>query len=311
MHTQPVYYYLYIMNKINSIDKTINDIKSLRIQGATNVAKESVRALGQWTKENKWDLDELKKIAVKLAEARPTEPLTQNTISEFLQEVRHREGDSLTFVSEKIIASLNSSKERIIENGTSLIKKNITVLTHCHSSTVTGILKSAKRKGTTFKVYLTETRPLQQGHITAEELVDGGINATMITDSEASYLISREDSVDVDMVLLGADAIEEDGSAINKVGSYGISLSAKHAHIPLYITATLLKYSPVPIIIEERSGEEIWATPPAGLKISNPAFDKIPSKHIHSFITEYGLIKPVDIKNTVKKHYPWIFINRR
>lgn len=297
---------------MSNLLQTISDIKALKIQGATNVAKESIRALGEYSKDSGWNHKELKKNALLLMSARPTEPLTRNALFEFLNRARGtKEGESLVSLSLDIINSLKDAKEKIIHNGVSLIKDKMAVLTHCHSSTVTGILKEAKENGVLFKVYLTETRPRQQGYITAEELVNAGIDATMITDSEASFLVSKEDNIDISLILLGADAILSDGSAINKVGSYGISLSAKRARIPLYVTATLLKYSVGDIPIEERKGDEIWDNAPSKLKILNPAFDKIPSENIHSFITEYGLIKPKDIRLAVKKHYPFVFESKQ
>ena len=130
--------------------------------------------------------------------------------------------------------------------------------------------------------------------------------ATMITDSEAPFIISREDQTAIDLVIVGSDALDADGSAVNKVGSYGISLSAHQARIPFYVTTTLLKFSSEPILIELRSPSEIWKDKPTKLKILNPAFDKIPAAHITYFITEVGLVKPSEIASTVKKNFPWI-----
>lgn len=56
--------------------------------------------------------------------------------------------------------------------------------------------------------------------------------------------------------------------------------------------------------IERRSGKELWPDAPKGLEIVNYAFDMIPAKFITGIITEYGIIKPKDIKKEVKKHYP-------
>lgn len=295
------------MNNRTDIDSTVISIKNLTIQGATNVAKEAVLALGRYSADGKWDYKDLEKNGMRLAKARSTEPLARNAMYWLLNEAKKNQGKSLLPEAYDLVRSLTKAKEKIIENGIVLIKNKFTILTHCHSSTVTGILIGAHSKRIKFKVYLTETRPRYQGQITAKELTSHGISSTMITDSEAVFMISKEDHLDIDLILLGADAIEKDGSALNKVGSYGISLSAKGAKVPLYVTATILKYTPQAIEIEERKGEEIWALKPDRLKIYNPAFDKIPHENITAFVTEYGLIKPKNITSTAKKYCPWIF----
>ncbi|MBI2029338.1 translation initiation factor eIF-2B [Candidatus Gottesmanbacteria bacterium] len=299
------------MNNKTDIANTVKSIKNLTIQGATNVAKEAVLALGRYSSDGKWSYHDLEKSGMHLALARRTEPLARNAMYWLLNEAKNNSGKSLLPIAQNLVASLTIAKEKIVENGISLIKNNSTILTHCHSSTVTGILIGAHSEGIKFKVYLTETRPRYQGQITARELTSHGISSIMITDSEAVFMISKEDNLDIDLILLGADAIERDGSALNKVGSYGISLSARGAKVPLYVTATILKYAPRAIEIEEREGEEIWASKPDRLKIYNPAFDKIPPENITAFITEYGLIKPQNITLTAKKYSPWIFAKHK
>lgn len=290
-----------------SVNQTATDIKDLKIQGATSIAKAAVLALGTWTSHKSWKYKELARVAKKLAFARPTEPLAQNCIYYLLEKAKTKEGQSLFSDAEVIISLLKQTKIKTIETGLTLIKNGMTILTHCHSSSVISILTKAKKKGLNFKVFLTETRPKYQGHITAKELIQAGINATMIADSEAAFLVSKEDNIEIDLIVVGADAINTDGSAINKVGSYGISLSAKKAKIPFYVIASLLKFTPFSMIIEERSPDEIWKDHPKRLKILNLAFDKIPQKNITGFITEKGIIEPKDIKDQVKKTYPWIF----
>ena len=60
------------------------------------------------------------------------------------------------------------------------------------------------------------------------------------------------------------------------------------------------------IKIEQRSGNELRSDAPKGLNIINYAFDMVPAKFITGIITEYGIIKPKDIKKVVKKQCPWM-----
>lgn len=277
--------------------KTIKEIKSLEIQGATNITRAALKALLLLSE------DEIPRAIKQLLQVRPTESLLQNCLT-----LVKLKGKS---VIKPTLARLENVREDIIKNGLSLIRERSTILTHCHSSTVVELLKRAKKKKVNFKVYLTETRPAFQGRITAQELVAVGISSTMITDSTAPFLISRHDKREIDFVLFGADAIISDGAVINKVGSYGIALSAYEAKIPFYILASLLKFSPQEVVIEERGGEEIWKEKPKDLEIINPAFDLVPAKMITGLVTEFGIIKPERVKNVVREDYPWIMGKRK
>jgi len=174
------------------------------------------------------------------------------------------------------------------------------------------ILKTAYKKRK-FKVFNDETRPLLQGHITSKELRSAKIPNTILVDGASPYTISHFSGKNLmmDTIFLGTDAIALDGSCVNKIGSYGISLSAFYEKIPVYIATSLLKIDyeaefGADLVIEERNAKELWENPPQGLKVINLAFDQIPKNFIKGYITEFGIIKPKDIKKTILKHYPWL-----
>lgn len=297
--------------KKNSIEKLVEDIKSLKIQSASGIVEASLAVIQEEIKKGKIETKEaLTDIFSKVEKARITEPFLKNCFNYILWQIEERNNEPLNkkiFLFSLLQDRLKTIKSLIRINGISLLKDGDNVFTHCHSSSVEEILKEAKEKGINFTVYLTETRPKFQGRIMAERLVKSGIKVVMIPDSLASFLISKEDKIKINLVILGADAIFSDGSCYNKIGSYGIALSAKSAEIPLYIASSLLKFSSEKeLLIEERKEEEIWEKKPDGVKILNLAFDKIPQQLINAFVTEFGVIKPEKIFLTVKKNYPWI-----
>ncbi|MCL4382661.1 MAG: ribulose-bisphosphate carboxylase large subunit [Patescibacteria group bacterium] len=277
---------------MDNLEKTIEEIKSLKIQGATNVAKAGLKVLQTLPTEK------IPEAIEALLLTRPTEPLLQNSLR-----LVQLKGKS---VITPTLGRFDDIENEILTHGLPLIKEGMRILTHCHSSSVVNLLKEAAKKGLTFKVYLTETRPFFQGRITARELTEAGISTTMITDSEAAFLISKEDEKDLDLILLGADALSQKGGAFNKVGSYGIALSAFHAKIPLFIVTTLLKFSSQTPVIEERNGKEIWENKPQDLEIFNPSFDYVPPEFITGFLCEFGQVLPQKMKTMVRKNYPWI-----
>lgn len=292
------------------IEKTVKEIKTLQIQGATAIAKAALDALAKEGARIQ-DTKILQKKIQELVTARPTEPLTQNCLDYVLWRVE--KGQSLKQTSRLILARLEDVEREIVENALALFKPGVKILTHCHSETVEEILKMAQKKEFVPHVFLTETRPKYQGRITAKNLLAAGLKVTLVTDSEAAFLVSREDQQEIDLVILGADAIGIEGWAFNKVGSYGIALAAKTAQIPFYLAATLLKVAFHPLIIEERPAAEVWEKRPKKLEILNPAFDKIPAELITGYITEFGILKPEKIKRAVKENYPWIMqiVNRQ
>ena len=138
-------------------------------------------------------------------------------------------------------------------------------------------------------------------------MLAAGIKTTLIVDSALRYFMNE-----VDLVVVGADAITSEGNIINKIGTSIVALVAKEARTPFYVASELLKFDPATIqgdyeIIEERSSKEIWTDPPAGLIMRNPAFDVTRREFIHGIICEEGIISPHSINEVISRKYPWIF----
>ena len=316
------------MNK--ELNEIFKDVGALQLQGATSVAKIVIdtmiksqdKIIAESSDKDEFILN-IKEIAKKLAWAQPTETMAQNILGFIIFELQDPEVQNLDDCK-KVFKEKTNELKNVVEknekeftkNGLELIKssvkksRSLNVLTHCHSSGVRNILKAATNN-IDFKIFNTETRPVFLGRTTAKKMVDSGIDVTMIIDSAAPFVVSNKSGpkFDIDMVLLGSDAITLNGAAINKIGSYGISLSAFHEKVPLYIVISLLKikkgvYNVLDIPIEIRSCNEVWENAPRGLDIVNLAFDVIPSEFITGFITEFGVLKPEEIKDAVAKNYP-------
>jgi len=303
------------------VQKAFQKIKSLKVQGATAIAQAVVDYLSQFGQKidksegEKWE-KELKKIADYLLSARPTEPMAQNGVKFIFSEFKKRKSQNvkeskilLKEISRDFSLATLEANKLIVFHGKQLIKENNNIFTHCHSSLVEQIFIQAKKEKNKFQVYQTETRPLFQGRITAQNLLKEKIDTTMVVDSSASFLISHNSGKNLmmDKIILGADAILPNGSVINKIGSFGIAITAHYEKIPLYVAASLLKYhSKSWIKIEKRPGKEIWQKAPQNLKIINFAFDQIPAEYITGIICEQGIIKPKEVKNYLKKIYPFL-----
>lgn len=305
---------------MKNINKIIADIKSVKIQGATSVSRATLDIFeGLCVRYKKLDIKKFEKKFFsechKITELRATEPMARNALKFIENKYYNRIFDTTQEAILNIRQLIKLFRElilktesRIIKNGASLINKDDRILTHCHSSIVEKILISQKNKK--ISVYNTEARPLMQGRITSKKLIQNGIKTTMIVDSAAEFFISNHSGdLKMDKVMLGCDAISIDGSAINKIGSYGISLACKTNKIPFYVAGTLLKLdSQNTVNIEIRNINEVWKNPISKkLNIINIAFDYIPSEYISGIICEFGVIEPHEVNNYIEKYYPWLF----
>lgn len=197
---------------------------------------------------------------------------------------------------------------QIGEFGSELIKEGNGVLTLCNAGALaTGGIGTALApmyvawsKGKRFKAYSSETRPLLQGaRITCWELNKFGVDTTMIADSVSSYLMKLGR---VDMIVVGADRVANNGDTANKIGTSSLAINAKFYGVPLYIacpysTIDTNSKSGADIVVEERGKEELiyikgQQIAPKDIKVFNPAFDVTDSSLIAGFITEKGIIRP-------------------
>ncbi len=264
------------MKKRELFNRILKDIKNIKIQGATNVAKAALRAYYLFPEEKN-----------KIISVRPTEPLLFNVLEQ-----------AKTKSYSEILKHFKIVQEKINKYVYKLIKNGDVIMTHCHSSTVVNALIYAKKKGKKFEVYNTETRPLFQGRLTAKELRKAGIKVTQFVDSAIDIALLKEQGTKkVNKVFIGSDAILKKG-IINKVGSAVIAKLSKKYKIPFYVVADSWKFFPKPIKLEKRTGNEIWKNRPFGIKIINPAFEFVHKKYITALISELGIL---NFKDFLKK----------
>ncbi|MFX0143387.1 MAG: translation initiation factor eIF-2B [Candidatus Hodarchaeota archaeon] len=302
--------------------KDAQKIKSLEIQGASNIAISAIGFLSDYATRIKCEnvnqcFKKLYEARDILIDTRPTEPAMKNGLK-FIMNKLEQERDTIIpeYISDIIEKyknlyhdMLQKSKKRIAEIGARRFPpkdQKFSVMTHCHSSLVTGILLEAKRQGKDFKVINTETQPRLQGRKTAKELLEAGIEVIHIIDSAMRWAVRH---YQVDLILIGADSITSEGTIINKIGSRLLALVAHEEHVPFYVASPLLKYNPETNLgiletIEIRDPQEIWVDPPKGIKILNPAFETVSRRYIDGLITEAGIFASSHVSNYFEKLYP-------
>lgn len=279
--------------------KAAEKIKSMEVRGAARIARfaaETLRDFALRADAKSFDA-EVKKAAEILLNTRPTAVSLYNAINYIMKysgSTVEDKRDSLVKRAEEFINWTNAAQRRIGEIGEKRIKDGSTVMTHCNSSAALSVIKTAHEKGKDVKVIATESRPRWQGHLTAKQLREAGIEVTLIVDSAVRYFIGE-----VDCVVVGADTITANGALINKIGTSQIALAAKEARVPFMVAAETYKFSPKTlfgelVLIEERDAKEVAPEEllRLGIKVRNPAFDVTPRDYIDVIITEIGAIPP-------------------
>ena len=192
--------------------------------------------------------------------------------------------------------------------GVPLVPQGGRVLTHCNTGglatgglgTALAVVFEAAYAGRRPHVFVDETRPLLQGaRLTAWELQREGIDATLLVDGAAAWLIASQG---VDLVLVGADRIALNGDTANKVGTYGLALAAARHRVPFYVVAPSSTFdmslaSGTEIQVEERPADEVrnlGGAPiaPRAIPVWNPAFDVTPAELIAGWVTDRGILLP-------------------
>jgi len=322
----------FIKLQCRDVEQLYEAIKTLAVRGAPAIGVAAAYGLVLATQDLAGDssledgLSVLSKSSEYLASSRPTGA----NLFWALDRVRRR---AEAFVASKPEAKLGELREvvfdeanaicqedvdmcrRIGENGEKFIEDREGILTHCNAGalatagqgTALSVMFEAHKKGKRFKVYTDETRPLLQGaRLTAWELVQAGIDVTVICDNMAGWLMKQGK---IDVVITGADRIAANGDAANKIGTYSLSILAREHGIPFYIAAPSSTFdlsikNGGQIPIEERSADEVTSfcgkkIAPKGVGVCNPAFDVTEAKDIAAIITEKGVIeKPTGNKIT-------------
>eukprot|EP00560_Eucampia_antarctica_P002179 CAMPEP_0197840638 /NCGR_PEP_ID=MMETSP1437-20131217/45720_1 /TAXON_ID=49252 ORGANISM="Eucampia antarctica, Strain CCMP1452" /NCGR_SAMPLE_ID=MMETSP1437 /ASSEMBLY_ACC=CAM_ASM_001096 /LENGTH=394 /DNA_ID=CAMNT_0043450275 /DNA_START=256 /DNA_END=1440 /DNA_ORIENTATION=+ len=160
-----------------------------------------------------------------------------------------------------------AARDRIAQVGRSFIQDGQTVLTHGWSRVVASLLlkaskrkqfeiivlegrpdasgakaakifavKASKRKQ--FEIIVLEGRPDASGAKAAKIFADAGIPTTVVLDSAVGYVMER-----VDLVIVGAEGVVENGGIVNKIGTYATAIVARELGKPFYVAAESYKFA--------------------------------------------------------------------
>jgi methylthioribose-1-phosphate isomerase len=315
---------------IASADAMAEAIRSMRVRGAPLIGVASAFGIALAVARDPSD-ESISKASALLRTTRPTAVNLAWAIG------RMRERLAPVKLSERLVAAWTEAQaiadedvalnEAIGRHGLALLereyaarKRPVNILTHCNAGwvatvdwgTVTAPLFMAHDRGIPIHVWVDETRPRNQGLLTAWELAGQGVPHTLVTDNAGGHLMQRGM---VDLVLVGADRVSRRGDVCNKIGTYLKALAARANDIPFYAavpTPTIdwgIEDALREIPIEERDADEVRVVrgldaegkfsqvliAPRSTQVANPAFDVTPAQFVTGIITEKGHVRATEM----------------
>jgi ribose 1,5-bisphosphate isomerase len=307
-----------------AIEETAAEIASMEIRGAATIAAAAATALRTQAIECTAATPQafestLRAAARRLHTTRPTAVSLPNALRYVL---RRMEGETVGGLRAGVIESADEFVDRLDRAqadlgavGANRLRDGDTVMTHCHSTDALACVEAAVDQGKSISAIVKETRPRNQGHITARELRELGVDVTLIVDSAARRYLGE-----VDHVIVGADSIAADGSVINKIGTSGLAVNALDCGTPIMAAAQTIKLHPDTLTghtveIEMRGESEVIDSETresiGELTVENPAFDVTPPRYVDAIITERGQFPPESIVTLMRELFgesvgePW------
>ncbi len=312
-----------------AVAETAEKIATMEIRGAASIASASAAALASQARTAAEDgptandpeafRASIRAAARDLRETRPTAVSLPNALRYVLQRMEGADVEALrqsvVDASESFVRQLDRAQGDLGRIGANRLADGDTVMTHCHSTDALACIEAAVEQGKSISAVVKETRPRQQGHITAEQLRDAGVPVTLIVDSAARRYLDE-----VDHVVVGADSIAADGGVINKIGTSGLAVNARERGVPIMTAAQTIKLHPETLTghtveIEMRSEDELIE--PAArddigdIAVENPAFDVTPPRYMDAIVTEQGQFPPESIVTLMRELFgegaaePW------
>jgi methylthioribose-1-phosphate isomerase len=318
--------YVFETLRIDSVAAMAEAIKAMRLRGAPLIGVSAAFGLALAVARDPSD-ESISKASATLRATRPTAVNLAWAIGrmrQLLKDLAPTERRDAAWTEAQAIAdedvALNEAIGRhgaaLIEREHAALKRPINILTHCNAGwiatvdwgTVTAPIFMAHDRGIPVHVWVDETRPRNQGLLTAWELAGHGVPHTLVADNAGGHLMQMKR---VDLVLVGADRVTRRGDVCNKIGTYLKALAARDNAVPFYACVPsptidwTIEDGIEEIPIEERDPDEVRIVrgldtegkysevriASAATHVANPAFDVTPHDLVTGIITEKGVAR--------------------
>ena len=319
--------------RLNTLDEVAHAIRTMQVRGAPLIGATAAMGVALALTHAGADDEHLEHALTLLAATRPTAVNLHWALDRMAGILRPlpaaRRAAAAWDAADAICVDDAATCDAIGRHGLVLLRelparggRALRVMTHCNAGwlatlgagTALAPVYAAQAAGLDIEVIASETRPRNQGLLTAWELREAGVPHLLIADNAAGHLLMHGEA---DVVITGADRIAANGDSANKIGTLLKALAARAAGVPFYIAApysTLDFASPdgASIPIEDRGADEVCSSigvdtrgetvslriAPGDTRAANPAFDVTPAALITGIITERGVIAPEALSST-------------
>lgn len=201
------------------------------------------------------------------------------------------------------------SRAQIARTGSRFIRDGAVILVHGYSRVVCELLLAAA-KSKHFSVIVTEGRPDDAGFKTCKALSAAEIPTRMVLDSAMGFTMEK-----VDMVLVGAEGVVENGGIINKIGTYQLAVVAAAFNTPVYVAAESFKFARLFPLSQRDLADSVAMEGLTAVKssfadhdyskmtIDNPSCDYTPPKYLTLLWTDLGVLTPSAVSDELIKLY--------
>lgn len=155
-----------------------------------------------------------------------------------------------------------------------------------------GTILRAIQEGQPNRVGVLESRPGAEGVQVAATLSNMGYDIDLWPDAAVTEAIERSD-----VVIVGADRIEDNGAVHNKLGTRNLARVAHHEEIPFLVATSSDKIAATPETWSQRIRRTVDETPDKA-----PLFDRTPTEYIDAIVTERGVLGAAEILTLAEQH---------
>jgi len=276
------------------IDETVAEIEEMQTHSSSVVAAKAATALRTLTERSVPTVEEylrsLERNSDILRRANISHASLHTTQRDIVETVFDADPDDMETAKrltedavDRVIEEVETAKAEAAARAAEAITDDDVLLTHDFSSTVVAAIDEALAAGSSFEVYVTESRPRLVGRKTARKLSErDGVDVTLLVDSAAGHYLPE-----CDRVLVGMDCIVDE-TLYNRVGTFNIVSTAVHCDVPTTVVGSASKLIDGGFAFENefRSPAEVHPEPTDEFRVVNPAYDATPTGLLDTVVTD-------------------------
>ncbi|KAB1255724.1 Translation initiation factor eIF-2B subunit alpha [Camelus dromedarius] len=180
---------------------------------------------------------------------------------------------------EIFLQRISLSRNKIADLCHTFIKDGARILTHAYSRVVLRVLEAAVAAKKRFSVKKM-----------AKALCHLNVPVTVVLDAAVGYIMEK-----VDLVIVGAEGVVENGGIINKIGTNQMAVCAKAQNKPFYVVAESFKFYKADTLKSAQTGQD--------LREEHPWVDYTSPSLITLLFTDLGVLTPSAVSDELIKLY--------